>query len=80
MLYQARHRARCFLSSLIHIEILKVGCYCLIFTEEETETQRANDLSMVMEPLAKPGFKPSLFDSKACGYMVIGREACGERV
>ena len=40
MLYQARHCVRCFLLSLIHTDILKIGCYYFLFKEEETEAQR----------------------------------------
>ena len=40
MLYQARHCVRCFPLSLIHIDILKIGCYYFLFKEEEIEAQR----------------------------------------
>lgn len=40
MLYQARQCVRCFPLSLIHIDILKIGCYYFLFKEEEIEAQR----------------------------------------
>lgn len=40
VLWPSRHWARCFISSLIHIAVLKVVCYLPMFIGQESEAQR----------------------------------------